>query len=246
MVTYRPLAFLELGAGGVWSHGLPLKSDKVLTPKDSRNAYSKATGNPVNGDTTLASSPCKDSIAVTGADRSDCGYYTFKGFKVMGRASADIGMLLGVDAIRAGDFKIYSEIALLGVKDYDYLYDDKSERMPIMAGLNLPTFGLLDRLSFEGEYRRTRFPNTIGSALGVQLPLPVGAGELPYAYTEKKTYWKWTAYGRRQLTEGITLHAQAANDHLRSYGTIFANPAHRPTTERNSDWYYVIRMEFGI
>jgi hypothetical protein len=251
MVTYRPLGFLELGAGGVWSHGLPLKSDKVLTPKVLQNAYSKSTHRAVSGDTTgqgggTSPSPCATQLADTVAGNPDCGFYTFKGFKVMGRASADIGMLLGVDAIRAGDFKIYTEIALLGVQDYDYVYDDKGERMPIMAGVNVPTFGLLDRLSVEGEYRRTRFPNTIGSALGDQRPLPVGSGESPYAYMEKKNYYKWTAYARRQVSEGVTVHAQAANDHLRSYGTIFANPAHRPTTEKNSDWYYVLRLEFGI
>lgn len=239
-VTYRPLGFIELGAGGVWAHGLPLKSDKVLTPKKAENSYSKSTGRPVNGD-TAAVNPCRDGT------ESDCGYYTFKGFKVMARASADVGMLLGIDAIPAGDLKLYTEIALLGVENTDdYIYNDRSERMPVMAGVILPTFGLLDRLSFEGEYRRTRFPNTIGNALGQTLPLPMDQNVNAYSYTEKKTYWKWTAYARRNLIEGVTLHAQAANDHLRSYGTVFANPAHRPTTEKNSDWYYVLRLEFGI
>lgn len=240
MATYRPLGFFEVGAGAVWAHGLPLKSDKVLTPKRLDNAYSKQTGRPANGDPD-AVNPCRDGVT------SDCEYYTFKGFKAMGRASADIGMLLGTEAIRPGDFKIYTEAALLGVANVDeYIYNDVSERMPIMAGIILPTFGLLERLSIEGEYRRTRFPNTIGSALGQTLPLPMDQNVNAYAYTEKKTYWKWTAYARRPIMEGVTLHAQAANDHLRTYGTVFANPAHRPMTEKNSDWYYVLRLEFGL
>lgn len=239
MVTYRPLGFLELGAGGVWAHGLPLKSDKVLTPKDPANQFSKETGRPTNGDT--ATSPCANGVT------SDCDYYSFKGFKVMARASADIGTLLGVESIRSGEFKIYTEAALLGVENVDdYIYNDRMERMPIMAGISLPTFGLLDRLSVEGEYRRTRFPNSIGNALGQTNPLPMDQNVSAYDYTEKKTYWKWTAYARRPIVDGVTVHAQAANDHLRSFGTVFANPAHRPTTEKNSDWYYVLRLEFGI
>lgn len=242
MVTYRPVGFLELGAGAVWQHGLPLKSDKVLTPKDPANAFSKTTGRPSNND-TAAVNPCRDGV------ESDCDYYSFKGFKTMARASLDVGNLIGFDAARTGDFKLYTEIALLGVENVDeYLYNDRTERMPVMAGVVLPTFGLLDRLSFEGEYRKTRFPNTIGSALGQAQPLPMDFTESPYMedYAKKKTYVKWTAYARRSLVEGVTLHAQAANDHLRSYGTVFANPAHRPTTEKNSDWYYVLRLEFGI
>jgi hypothetical protein len=240
MVTYRPVNFIELGAGGVWAHGLPLKSDKVLTPKTNENAFSKQTGRPVAGD-TAAVNPCRDGTT------SDCDYYTFKGFKVMARASADIGVLLGSEAIRPGEFKLYTEAALLGVANVDeYIYNDRAERAPVMAGISLPTFGLLDRLSFEGEYRRTRFPNSIGNALGQTNPLPMDQNVSAYDYTEKKTYWKWTAYARRPIIEGVTVHAQAANDHLRSYGTVFANPAHRPTTEKNSDWYYVLRLEFGI
>jgi hypothetical protein len=241
MVTYRPVSFLELGAGAVWQHGLPLKSDKILTPKSAtENRFSKSTGRPITGDTS-AVNPCRDG------DDSDCDYYSFKGFKTMARASLDLGNLFGFEAAQTGDFKLYTEIALLGVENVDeYIYNDRMERMPVMAGVVLPTFGLLDRLSVEGEYRKTRFPNSIGNALGQALPLPMDQNTPAYDYTEKKTYVKWTAYARRSLIEGVTLHAQAANDHLRSYGTVFANPAHRPTTERNSDWYYVLRLEFGI
>jgi hypothetical protein len=239
MITAKPTGFLELGAGAVWAHGLPLNRDKELTPKRLENSYSKSTGRASNQD-TAAVNPCRDGVT------ADCGYYTFKGVKLMGRASADLGTLLNVEAIPPGDFKLYTEVALLGVKDYPHFYDDKAERMPVLAGVNVPTFGVLDRLAFEGEYRRTRFPNTIGAALADQMPLPVGTTESPYLYPEKQTYWKWTAYAKREIIPGVTVYAQAANDHLRHFATLFALPAHRPSTERNEDWYYVARLEFGI
>jgi len=245
-ITVKPTGFLEVGAGVVWSHGLPLKSDKVLTPKTINNAYDKSTGRPVNGDTASTPSACADELNDVNPGAPDCGYYTYKGFKMMGRASMDFGTLLGMPSIKAGDFKLYTEVALLGVKDYPGYYDDKAERMPILLGLNVPTFGVLDRLTFEGEYRKSRWHNTIGSAFQDQFPIPVGAQENYYQYDGKKeTSWKWTVYARRQIINGISVYAQAADDHLRHF-TFQAVPSHRPSTEANTDWYYVVRLEFGI
>lgn len=247
MLGARPASFLRLYAGGVWAHGISLQPKNSLTPRKNdnaiNNAYSKSTGLPVKDEPVQ--SLCRTQIDNDSA-RTDCGYYTFKGFKVVGGASVDLGTLLAPDAMAPGDFKLYAEVALLGVKDYPHFYDDKMERMPIMAGINVPTFGILDRLAFETEYRRTRFPNTIGSAYQDQLPHPVGSQESPYLYTEKKTYWKWTAYARRTLIDGVSVYAQFANDHMRHYATLFADPHHRPATERNTDWYYIMRLEFGI
>lgn len=246
LLTVRPASFVTLRAGGVWAHGIPFQSSKNLTPKSENNAYSKSLGLPIDdGQGGLTPSPCADQIN-NNLPRTDCGYYTFRGFKVVGGGALDLGMLLGGGAIAPGDFQVYGEIALLGVKDYPYLYDDKTERMPVTAGVSLPTFGLLDHFAVEGEYRRTRFPNTIGSAYQNQLPLPVGSQESPYLYTNKKTSWKWSVYARRELISGVSVHAQAANDHMRHFSTLFADPHHRPATEKNTDWYYVLRLEFGI
>ncbi len=246
MLSAKPVPFLTLRAGGVWAHGIAFQSSKSLTPDVKENAYSKSLGLPIDdGQGGLTPSPCADQISGDSA-RTDCGYYTFRGFKVVGSGALDLGMLLGSEGIAPGDFQLYAEIALLGVKDYPHFYDDKTERMPVMAGVSLPTFGLLDRLAVEGEYRRTRFPNTIGSAYQNQLPLPVGSQESPFMYTDKKTSWKWSVYARRTILPGVSVHAQAANDHMRHFATFFADPHHRPATESNKDWYYVLRFEFGI
>ena len=246
MITAKPVPFFEASLGGVWSHGLPLKSEKLITPKDPRNAYSKSEGRAVEGDTL--GSPCADSISA-GASSSDCGYYTFRGFKMAARASLDIGMLLGVGAIKPNDFKLYGEVAVLGVENQPGVYDDISERMPVMVGVNLPTFGLLDRLSAEIEYRNSPYANTTSSAFELQLPLPYDAvqGENAYNYTSPgdDDNLKWTVYAKRRIIGNVNLYAQVANDHQRhmSFKVI---PSYRPFTERPSDWYYVMRLEFGI
>jgi hypothetical protein len=238
VVTYKPTNFLELGAGVVWAHALSLNSDR-LSSKDDANRYSKSTGRPTSGDTLT--SPCSD-----GSDPSDCGYYTFKGFKTMARASLDLGNLVGGGAIPAGDFKIYAEAALLGIEDQPYFYEDKMQRLPIMMGVNIPTFGILNRLTVEGEYLKSAFPNNNSAVLSKQIPIPVADGEaFNYDPDAPEAQWKWTVYLRRQLTQGVSLYAQAASDHLRHFD-FTATPGAVPTTQDASDWYYVLRLDFGI
>ena len=235
LVNYRPVPFFEVGAGVVWAHALSFNSDR-LDRHDDNNRYSKATGRPTAGDTVA--SPC-----ASGTDASDCGYYTFKGFKTMARASVDLGSLI---ALAPGEFKLYTEAALLGVKDQPYFYEKKTERMPVMVGVNLPTFGLLNRLAVEGEYQKTPFPNNNSSVLSKQFPIPVGDGEaFNFDPDDAKARWKWTVYFRRQLINGVSLYGQAASDHLRHFD-FTATPGAVPTTEHPQDWYYVFRLEFGI
>jgi hypothetical protein len=253
MLTARPLGFIELGAGVVWAHAISLNSAR-LDPKGPErdpsglNAYSKSTGRPINGDTAATPSPCASGVT------SDCGYYTFKGFKTSARAALDIGMLLGSDMIKANDFKIYSEVALLGVEDQPYFYEKKIERMPVMFGVNLPTLGILDRLAVEAEYRKSPFPNSNVAVLQYQVPIPVvnayeldeDGVSLKYDPDDAKyDDWKWTVYARRRVIDGINIYAQAASDHLRHFNRSAA-PGAEPATPKASDWYYVFRLEFGI
>lgn len=251
LVTVKPNPVFEFGAGTVWAHAITMKKEggaNGISPKKKDNAYSKTTDRPVNyaGD----SSACSDFYAGTNpAGKSDCGYYTFRGFKAMARASVDVGALLSVDAIRPDDFKVYTEIALLGVEDQPFYYDDKSRRMPIMAGVNVPTFGLFDRLAVEMEYYRSRFLNDIGMPLNSNLPLPTaeppstfGPGTKEYT----KDDLKWSVYAKRQITEGLTLYAQAASDNARHFDVVMANPYDTPATRTPSEWYYVVRLEFGL
>jgi hypothetical protein len=61
----------------------------------------------------------------------------------------------------------------------------------------------------------------------------------------KKDDWKWSLYARKTVTPGLTVHAQAASDHLRQIDPS-VRPMFFPTTQRLSDWYYILRLEMGI
>ncbi len=286
MVTAKPLSYLEFGAGVVWSNALTFNS-KRLAPKQLNNAYSKSTGMPVMGLSDFNISACstpgqeqncfadtaygtpdtataRATLAAwdncqTGGDCSDIDYYTFRGFKTMARASLDIGALVGGDMIAPGQFKLYTEAALLGVEDQPFYYEDKLERMPVMMGVSIPTFGILDRLAFEAEYRKSRFPNSFAYPFdnrgAIPIPLAGETSDTPYAYTDdavsgdSKTLteddWKWSVYATRVMTQGVVLTGQVASDHLRPPSNV-ANPPSVPFTRTPKDWYYVIRVSFGI
>jgi hypothetical protein len=259
LFTLKPADFFEFGGGLVWTHGVPLGGDSSLTPIKCKNAYFKATGKPVTAAEADAGA-CHDN------ERSDSlGYYTFQGFKVAARAAFNFGTLLGMGP---DDFKLYGEWALLGIKDYPFYYEKKSERMPVMAGLNIPTFKLLDILGVEVEYRKSRFRNTMFWVMDdAPLPIPLAntsevqdptvydpanpkytpaqADSLEKAFARDD--WHWSVYARRQITKGMTVHAQVASDHLRHFGLQIAPiPGYAPATERTKDWYYILRLEFGI
>ena len=121
-----------------------------------------------------------NGTADANGDCSDIGYYTFRGFKGMIRGALDMGSLLGFQGMarNPGEFKVYSEVALLGIEDQPFYYEDKLERMPVMMGVSVPTFGILNRLAFEAEYRKSRFPNSFAYPFDNRgaIPIPL-AGE---------------------------------------------------------------------
>ncbi len=246
-ITVRPTSFLEFGGGAVWAHALSFSSDK-LTPKPTDpllrgTYYDKRTKRP------LLSSDNLDTIPA-----GELGSYTFKGFKTMARFSVNFGSLMDLDLQKAGDFKLYGEWAFLGVQNQPFYYDHPFERMPIMGGVSIPTFRLLDQLSLEVEYHKSRFKNTVGSVFDAEIPVPLEISENYLAYTDSalavdkkstKDDWHWSLYARRRITEGMNLCAQIASDNSRQIDGE-AKPSPTPTTLNTKDWYYVVRFEFGI
>lgn len=74
--------------------------------------------------------------------------YTFKGTKLMGRATLDIKAIIETVAgtqsfFGKEDLKVYGEAAVLGVKNYSGWYNNIEDRIPAMVGMNWPTNQLL-------------------------------------------------------------------------------------------------------
>jgi len=170
--TLQAAKGIELGAGVDCGHCIAVKPS-LESPHVASNGYiSSKTVTPGAGpgqQTYQYNQALNDSGQPT-------GYYTFQGVKLEARASIDPQAYIGNSffglTLGDQDLRLYGEIAVLGVKDYPFLYNDIYRRMPMMVGFNLPTFRLLDVLSFELQYYNSAYPNSTEGPIEVRLPQP--------------------------------------------------------------------------
>lgn len=245
VATVRPTKGVRVGAGIACNHCLSVKPSRE-SPKVANNmVITSATYDPVNQAYTFT--------------RDSSSYYTYQGIKVSANASFDPKAYVDLPMLGSEDLKVYGEIAVLGWKNYDYLYEKRTERMPIMGGINLPTFKLLDVLSLEVEYYNSPWINSYFSQYrGSGMPIPIFPGAedgsasseevAQYASDSRRDNWKWTVFAKKEIVKGIEIYGQAASDHIRTINAEAGPmPAMSPITNRNGkDWYYIMRLQFGI
>ena len=177
---------------------------------------------------------------------------TFKAVELMGRASMNMGAMFGLEEAKSGPFKLFSEVAVLGIENQPYFYEDITQRIPVMFGLSVPTFGLLDLLSFQGQYYKNPWPDDKFLQFDQSVPVPQLPENNPALYQiakDKGVYGKddlkWTVYAKKTLYEGLDLYVQAANDHMRLMDP-FTIPTSLPITNNESHWYYLVRFTWGM
>ncbi len=165
-------------------------------------------------------------------------YMTFKGIKLMANMSLDFKEMTGLD------FRLFAELAMLGVENQPYYYENPLNRIPIMAGIDVPTWGLLDRLCVQGEYYNSKYFNSLENFQ--KTIIPAWFEDPTYGDLAKRDNVRWSVYAKRSLIPGhASVHLQVASDHLRlqdwrgklSQVSVVSVP---------KEWYYFIRLEFGI
>lgn len=183
------------------------------------------------------------------------GYYTPAGTILMARASLNLRKALGMDA-HGAPFKIFAEAALLGWNNQPVFYEDRLQRAPVMAGVHLPTGGLLDQLTLQVEYFDSPWSNSTRS-LGEQnaaIPsYPEGAEAMfsqdEYNDITKKDNIAWSILLRREILPRVNVSAQFARDHLRTVGTNWYYGGRLEPSEilyRNSSWYWMAQIAWGL
>lgn len=184
--------------------------------------------------------------------RDTTRFYSFKGVKAMGRISFDPKAFLGSGLFNPPDLKIFAEFAVLGLKDYPFYYDNIRNRIPIMFGFNLPTFRILDLLSVQAEFYDKKWKNNIEAVYEYQWPIwyvkdydPANFDDSTTLAEVKEDRWNWSVLARKDVTKGVKLWLQVANDHLRTFD-YNTKPVKVPITVRPKDWYYLFRLEFGL
>jgi hypothetical protein len=182
---------------------------------------------------------------------------TFKAIELMGRFSLNLGSLFGMDDAATGPFKLFAEAALLGVENQPYYFEDRSERIPVMFGVDIPTFRLLDLFAVQLEYFKNSWPDNNFNVFHDGLPSPTlpptaNGNTGPGLYESRKAAGfykrddlKWSIMLQRTLVPGWLMDLQIANDHFRGqdqYGQASA----LPVTQAKSDWYYLLRFAWSM
>jgi hypothetical protein len=177
---------------------------------------------------------------------------SFKAIKVMAKASLNLGGLLDLEEEQSGPFKVFAELAILGVENQPYFYEKIQDRIPVMVGIHLPTFGILNLLSCQLEYFKNPFPENSYEQYQNSLPQPAlpNGNRIQYEFNRdaglyKKDDLKWTVYLQKALYPGLDLYVQAANDHFRIQNEQ-ASLSFVSITREKSDWYYLVRFQWSM
>jgi hypothetical protein len=178
----------------------------------------------------------------------------------MGRGTFDIKALWGGGENIFGreDLKLYGEIALLGVKNYPGWYNKREARIPMMIGLNVPAFKVLDVLSIEFERYNSPYINAQDYIWKGGSPVPYIAGRPSGAsFPDYDRDWndsmavtnddiRWSIYVSRKIGNHIRLSAQAACDHTpKNWYTPWPAPQSAKYSDlvpKNDDWYFMMRL----
>jgi hypothetical protein len=180
--------------------------------------------------------------------KPDFGKFTFKGIKPLAMLSLDFKPLFGVGLFSGDEMVLYSEAVLMGWKNYPVYYDNRMNRLAFMAGLNIPTFGLLDVFNVEVERWAEEFVNGYRNAREGSLPIP------DYNYDQINGYvpddlhkddLKWSVFLSRKIMSGLSIQAQVASDHLR--GRRFTRVvSENSLLVDDSHWYYFIKLQASL
>ena len=186
---------------------------------------------------------------------------TLRGQKLDARVTLDIKQIFpDVTIFGENDLKIYAEGAILGLKDPAYYPDDPNypgsnllHRIPLMFGINVPTFKILDLLTFEMEYCSYPYPiDWWGMSQAAPSPKPANiTGTSPDDVKWREIYktkdnLKWTFYLKKSISK-FDIIGLIANDHIR-YETFF--PERQFFTEQslrdNKDWHWYIKLQYNL
>lgn len=207
----------SIGAGVDFNHYISA-NDKKTTPHDPANRYLPANVriHYSNPDTTITFSGPKGRVLSSNAglytdtngipQDSFAGvekYYSFRGVKLMGKLCIDPKALFPSKLLGKDDFKIFGEVAVLGVEDFPFYYDDITKRMPVMVGFNVPTiasiftqyfwnFRILDLFSVQWEWYGSTWENSTYNPTWLQLPLPNNLSDNPTGYLNDSAYYQST------------------------------------------------------
>lgn len=273
---------LDLGAGVNFKRLVPVKPSRT-SPRTSTNGYFAYRGKDYTANTNYysyqaqfynkqktAADSARAALAQADFDLVDSlldpdrnpapppklSYYTNSGVLAMARASLDLKKIFASELFGPQDLRLYSEVALLGLRDYPVFYTKRSERMPVMAGVNLPGFRILDLIAIQAEWFKSPWLNNTAQIANEAIPLPMFpiasdtiASKRGWNDLAKRDDFKWSVLVQKKLGKYITVSGQAANDHMRLVSSrYFYGPQfdHNEITVSRDHWYWMTQISWGL
>jgi hypothetical protein len=171
-------------------------------------------------------------------------YYSSKSTNLLGYLSIDPKALFPHGIFGREDLKIYGEAAIMGTKSYPFRYDSLWQRLPVMAGFNIPAFKMLDVFACEVEWWGNPWPNNLQQMYSSNaFPVPQGFGmglDTLRAYTQSDN-WKWSVYAKRSV-RNIEIIGQIARDHLHGFYVDMSEKEWGEVCSRPDHWYYMVKF----
>jgi hypothetical protein len=226
LAAYSPWKFLTMRAGVCFSHLISVY-DSATTPPFASNSYL--------------------------TDNGDTAYYTFRGTKLMAGIALDpkrIFLRDNAGIFGENDLRLYAEAAILGVKNYPasnanpYGYDTLSRKLPVLLGLNVPCFKILDVLAIEAEWYGCRYPNSYQEVASRGFPLPASINLNRDSSDYANDDWKWSVYASKSLGKNFKIVGQVARDHLRHLSQFVENVDREEMFSTKGHWYWMTKAEF--
>ena len=234
IVTWKPSAAFEIGAG-VNFYRLFAANDKATNP--AKDCSPSVLG-VYAGSATATESPCYIIELDAAGAAKDTVLASLAGTKVVGRFKFDPSAAgLIPESMGAGAFTLYSEVAIIGVKDYPRYYDKLLRRVPVMAGLSLPGFNLFN-WSVEVEYYAQKNSNNNLAARNGS-PIPMNDNEVD----NKRDDFKYSLNASKVIAGNFILLGQIADDHLRLGGN-HDEDAGKEAMRTRSDWYWTTKIAY--
>jgi hypothetical protein len=175
-------------------------------------------------------------------------HYSFQGTLLTGRMVLNpMGFSGDENPLGKNALKVYAEVAVLGWKNYDGFYAKRSERIPLMFGINLPTYNALDFLTIELERFVSHELPTYDKRVFLNVPQPGNHKEevetLWNDERRKKDDLKWAVAAKKSF-KGYAIVGQFGTDHTKlqdDSGAELFDVMSRP-----SNWYVQLRFVGGV
>jgi hypothetical protein len=234
VITFSPFKSFEMGAGINFSRLIPMNGKATSPEADCDPNYLGPYAN--RGQTNPCFIVVKNSAGVV----TDTILGSLAGTKAILRMRLDPKQLLSIESETFGkdELVLYSEMGLIGLKEYPGMYDKILRRMPVMVGLNLPGFNFLNA-SVEIEYYANKLSGDNISARSGSWVTVVDPPEI----NTKRDDWKWSVNASKVLVGNLALAVQVASDHMRLGGN-HDDDTGVEAMRAPIDWYWTTKLAF--